>query len=156
HRPFNDAGYPGVRIMESHENYTRQHQDLRTEDGIDYGDVIEGVNFEYAANLTAVNATVLASLAWAPPPPASVAIGGAVRASAVLEWEPSEHSSLAGYKVYWRETAAPQWTHSRFVGAVNRYTFENLVIDNYLFGVSSVDISGNESPVSFPNSLIRR
>ncbi|NBW94791.1 MAG: M28 family peptidase, partial [Bacteroidetes bacterium] len=63
HRPFNDAGFPGIRIMETHENYTRQHQDIRVEDGISYGDVIEGVNFDYAARLTAVNAVALAGLA---------------------------------------------------------------------------------------------
>ena len=156
HRPFNDAGFAGVRIMEAHENYNRQHQDLRTENGIEYGDVVEGVNFEYAARLTAVNASVLASLAWGPPRPPNVAIGGAVRASAVMEWDSTDHSTLAGYRVYWRETTAPQWTNSRFIGNVTEYIFENLVIDNYLFGVAAVDISGNESPVSFPNSLIRR
>jgi hypothetical protein len=156
HRPFNDAGFPGVRIMETHENYTRQHQNIRVEDGISYGDVIEGVNFDYAAKLTAVNSVALASIAWAPPGPKEVAIGGAVRASAVLQWKSPPHSSLAGFRVYWRETTAPQWTNSRFVGDVNEYTFQNLVIDNYLFGVSSVDSSGNESPISFPTALIPR
>src|SRR5690606_26755298 len=69
HRPFNDLGFPGVRIMEANENYTRQHQNIRVEDGIAYGDVIEGVDFEYARKLTGANIAVLASLAWAPPPP---------------------------------------------------------------------------------------
>lgn len=66
HRPFNDVGFAGIRIMEAHENYIMQHQDIRTEEGIAYGDVIEGVNFEYAKKLTAVNAINLASIAWAP------------------------------------------------------------------------------------------
>ncbi|MEL6275233.1 MAG: M28 family peptidase, partial [Bacteroidota bacterium] len=87
HRPFNDAGFPGVRIMETHENYVRQHQDLRTEDGIEYGDVIEGVDFDYCAKLTGVNAIVLAGLASAPPPPQNVMIGGAVQPSTRLRWE---------------------------------------------------------------------
>ena len=150
HRPFNDAGFPGVRIMETHENYRRQHQDLRVEDGIEYGDVIEGVNFDYAAKLTGVNVITLAGLAWAPGPPTGVAVGGAVRASASLAWEPVESDRLAGYRVYWRDTTAPQWTDSRFVGKVTEFTFENLVIDNYLFGVASVGSDGNESVVSFP------
>lgn len=150
HRPFNDAGFPGVRIMETHENYRRQHQDLRVEDGVEYGDVVAGVNFEYAARLTAVNVVTLAGLAWAPAPPSGAAIGGAVRASASLEWEPVESDGLAGYRVYWRDTTAPQWTDSRFVGEAAEYTFENLVIDNYLFGVASVANDGNESVVSFP------
>ncbi|MDE2881160.1 MAG: M28 family peptidase [Acidobacteriota bacterium] len=152
HRPFNDAGFPGVRIMETHENYRRQHQDLRVEDGIEYGDVIEGVNFDYAAKLTGVNVITLAGLAWAPAPPGGVGIAGAVRASAVLSWDAVASDSLAGYRVYWRDTTAPQWEHSRFVGDVTEYTFENLVIDNYLFGVASVGKDGNESVVVFPTA----
>lgn len=156
HRSFNDAGFTAVRLMETHENYNRQHQDIRIENGIAYGDVIEGVNFDYAARLTAVNAAVLASLAWAPPAPRNVQIGGAGRASTTLVWEAVESPSLAGYKVYWRDTTAPQWQHSRFVGNVTEFTLENLVIDNYLFGVASVGTDGNESVVSFPTSQLRR
>ena len=156
HRPFNDEGFPGVRIMETHENYYRQHQDIRVEDGIAYGDVVEGVNFEYAAKLTAVNAATLAALAWAPPAPANVQIGGAVQPSTTLAWETSDDPNLAGYKVYWRDTTAPQWQHSRFVGMVDEYTLEGIVIDNYLFGVAAVDANGTESVVVFPSGLLRR
>ena len=156
HRPFNDAGFTGVRIMETHENYTRQHQNIRVENGIEYGDVIEGVNFEYAAKLTAANAITLASLAWAPQQPASVRIGGAVQPSTRLAWEEVKDPNLAGYKVYWRDTTAPQWQHSRFVGTVTEYTLEKIVIDNYLFGISSVGNDGNESVVVFPSELIPR
>lgn len=157
HRPFNDQGFPGVRIMETHENYNRQHQDIRTEDGVEYGDVIEEVNFEYAAKLTGVNAITLASLGWAPPAPQNVAIGGAVRPSTRLVWDPVEDEDLAGYKVYWRETTAPQWQYSVFVpkGTAD-HTLENIVIDNFLFGVVSVNKDGNESVVVYPNTLIRR
>ena len=81
HRPFNDLGYAGVRIMEAHENYNRQHQDIRIENGIRYGDVISGVNFKYAKKLTAVNAINLASLGWSPKEPENVKIGGAVKPS---------------------------------------------------------------------------
>lgn len=156
HRPFNDQGFAGVRIMEAHENYNRQHQDLREEDGIKYGDVIEGVNFDYAAKLTAVNAICLAGIAWAPPEPQNVQIGGAVRPSTTLAWEKSEDSDILGYIVHWRETTAPQWQYSRFVGDVSEYTLEGIVIDNYLFGVSAVSKNGNKSVVSFPKGLIRR
>ena len=156
HRPFNDAGFAGVRIMETHENYNRQHQDIREENGIAYGDVVAGVDFDYAARLTSVNASVLASLAWAPPAPTSVLVGGAVRPSAALRWDPVEDSNLVGYKVYWRSTTAPQWEHSRFVGDVTEFTFENMVIDNYFFGVAAVGLDGNESPVVFPGGLIPR
>lgn len=155
HRPFNDVGFPAVRIMETHEHYDRQHQDLRVENGIAYGDVIEHVDFDYAAKLTALNAAVLASLAWAPPAPTEVRIGGAVQPSTTLEWTATSGDSPAGYKIYWRDTTAPQWQHSRFVGNVTRYTLENVVIDNYLFGVAAVGHDGNESPVVFPQGLIR-
>ena len=154
HRPFNDVGYPGIRIMETHENYNRQHQDIRSENGIEYGDVIEGVNFEYAAKLTAVNAITLASLASAPPQPEKVWIGGAVQPSTRLVWKHVEDPDLIGYKVYWRDTTAPQWQHSRFVGIVTDYTLENIVIDNYLFGVASVGRDGSESVIVFPSDLL--
>lgn len=153
HRPFNDLGYPGVRIMETNENYNRQHQDLRTENGIRYGDVIEGVNFDYAAKLTSLNALTMAALAKAPAPPAKVSIEGAVSPSTTLKWQAAnkrEKDLLAGYKVYWRLTDEPTWSNSRFVGNVNAYTLENIVIDNYFFGVASVSKDGFESPVVFP------
>lgn len=155
HRPFNDHGFAAVRIMETHENYTRQHQDIRTENGIAYGDVIEGVDFNYAAKMTALNAAVLAQLAWAPPAPAAVRIGGAVRPSTTLQWMPVEDPRLAGYKIYWRDTTAPRWQHSRWVGDVTEFTLEGLVIDNYLFGVAAVGRDGNESVVAYPSGQIR-
>ena len=156
HRPFNDMGFAGIRIMETHENYTRQHQDIREENGIKYGDVIEGVNFDYAAKLTGVNAIALASLAWAPESPQEVKIGGAVQPNTTLSWSKPADNTIIGYKVYWRDTTAPQWTNSKFVGNVDQYTLDGIVIDNYLFGVSSVESNGNESLVVFPSGLIRR
>jgi len=157
HRPFNDEGFPGVRIMETHEHYDRQHQDLREEDGIKYGDVIEKVNFPFAARLTGVNAVTMASMAWATPGPENVQIGGAVRPSTRLRWDAVEDDNLAGYKVYWRETTEAQWQYSRFVPAgTTDYTLENIVIDNYLFGVASVNKQGDESVVVYPTTLIPR
>lgn len=153
HRPFNEVGIPGVRIMETNEHYDRQHQDLRTEEGIAYGDVIEGVDFDYARKLTALNVVSLAGMAKAPPFPADVNIEGAVRPSTTLSWtvpEGDAAENLAGYKIYWRLTTDAQWTWSRDVGKVGRYTLENVVIDNYLFGVASVSKDGYESPVVFP------
>ncbi|MGY5848716.1 M28 family metallopeptidase [Salegentibacter sp. HM20] len=154
HRPFNDLGFPGIRIMEAHENYNRQHQDIRTEDGIEYGDVIEGVNFDYAKKLTAVNAINMASLAWAPPAPKEVKIGGIVKPSAKLKWEKVD-GDIAGYKIYWRDTTAPQWQHSRFVGDVDEFTLQGIVIDNFFFGVAAVGKDGHESVVVFPSGTFR-
>ncbi|MBL4595554.1 MAG: M28 family metallopeptidase [Robiginitomaculum sp.] len=155
HRPFNEVGIPGVRIMETHEHYDRQHQDLRTENGRQYGDVIEGVNFDYVRKLTALNVVSLAEMADAPPFPANVTIKGAVQPSTELSWTLANGKAaenLAGYKVYWRLTDAPNWQFSRFVGKVDHAVLENIVIDNYYFGVASVATNGAESPVVFPGA----
>ncbi|MCB4798715.1 M28 family peptidase [Neotamlana laminarinivorans] len=153
HRPFNDLGFAGIRIMEAHENYTQQHQDVREENGIKYGDVIEHVNFNYAKKLTAVNAINLASLAWAPPQPTNVAIGGIVEASAKLKWDKVDGAK--GYKIYWRDTTSPTWDNSRYVENITEFTLDGIVIDNYFFGVSSVGENGFESVVVFPNKTFK-
>ncbi|WP_136468107.1 M28 family peptidase [Flagellimonas onchidii] len=153
HRPFNDVGFAGIRIMEAHENYTQQHQDIRVEDGIAYGDVLEHVNFEYAKKLTAVNAINLASIAWAPPAPSTVEIGGIVEPSAKLKWNKVE--GAVGYKIYWRDTTSPTWDNSRYVEDVSEYTLNGIVIDNFFFGVASVGKDGHESLVTFPNKIFR-
>ena len=154
HRPFNEAGFPGVRIMETNENYFMQHEDIREEDGIKYGDTIDGVDFDYAAKLTNLNAVIMASMAWAPAPPANVQIQGAVRPSTTLSWDalnPSKNPQLAGYKIYWRLTDSNQWQWSKFLPSDTiEHTLENVVIDNYYFGVAAVSINGFESPVVFP------
>ena len=137
--------------MEAHEHYDRQHQDLRTEAGRSYGDVIEFVNFEYAARLTGVNALVLAGLAGAPLPPSGVRLRGAVSASTTVSWREAPGDHLAGYRVYWRDTTAPQWTWSRFVPAgATSLLLEGVIIDDYLFGVASVSRDGSESLIQFP------
>ncbi|WP_149276137.1 M28 family peptidase [Pareuzebyella sediminis] len=153
HRPFNDAGFAGIRIMEAHENYTQQHQDIRLEDGIEYGDKLEHVDFDYAKKLTAVNAINLASLAWAPPAPRQVKIGGIVAPSAKFEWQKVEGAK--GYKIYWRDTTSPTWDQSRYVGDLNEYTLDGVVIDNFFFGVAAVGPNGFESPVVFPTGIIK-
>ena len=155
HKPFNDAGYPGIRIMEAHENYTQQHQDIRTENGIAYGDVLEAVNFEYTKKLTAVNAINLASIAWAPPAVTELSIGGIVEASAKFRWTKTNSSDIKGYRIYWRDTTSPTWDHFRFVGNVSETTLEGIVIDNFFFGIATVGVNGVESPVVFPNKVFR-
>jgi hypothetical protein len=150
HSPFFLQGSPAVRLMETHEDYTRQHQDLRTENGIRYGDVIEGVDFPYAASITALDAATLVSLAWAPPSPDSATIRGAVQASPTLRWRAVNAPDLAGYRIYWRRPSEVNWTRSRFVGNVTEYTLENVIIDDFFFGVAAVDREGHESLVAFP------
>ncbi|WP_415374354.1 M28 family metallopeptidase [Patiriisocius sp. Uisw_017] len=153
HRPFNDLGYAGIRIMEAHEKYTQQHQDIRTEEGIEYGDKLKFVNFRYAKKLTAVNAINMALLGWAPAPPSEVAIGGIVEPSAKFKWKKSKNA--VGYKIWWRDTTSPTWDHSRYVGDVSEFTLDGIVIDNYFFGISSVNKNGHESAVVFPNAVFR-
>lgn len=155
HRPFNDVGFAGIRIMEAHENYNRQHQDIRNEDGIAYGDVLSGVNAAYAAKLTAVNAISLAALAWAPAAPKEVAIGGVVAPSTRLEWIASESPNRVGYMVYWRDTTSPTWQYSKYVGNKTQTTLEGIVLDNYLFGVAAVGTDGHQSTVVFPTKVLR-
>lgn len=153
HRPFNDKGFAGIRIMEAHENYNQQHQDLRTENGVLYGDRIQHVDFDYAAKLTAVNTINLAALAWAPPAPKEVAIGGIVAPSAVLKW--SAVAGAVAYKIYWRDTTSPTWEFSRVVTDATECTLEGIVVDNYFFGVAALGPEGHQSVVAFPNKILR-
>lgn len=151
HRPFNEVGFPGVRIMETNEHYDRQHQDLRVEDGRVYGDTIDGVDFDYAAKMTALNVVSLASMALAPAPPERVTIEGIVSPDTTLKWR--KVAGAERYKVYWRLTTEAQWQWSRDAGNVSEFTLENVVIDNYIFGVASVNKEGIESPVVFPGPI---
>jgi hypothetical protein len=153
HRPFNDLGFAGIRIMEAHENYTQQHQDIRTENRINYGDVVEHVNFPYAKKLTAVNAITLAQLGWAPTRPDHVKIGGIVEAHVRLQWDANKDA--IGYKIYWRDTTSPTWDHSRYVGNVTSFELKGIVIDNSFFGVAALGKDGNESIISFPSGVFR-
>jgi len=129
-----------------------------SEEVVYYGDVMSGVDKHYAAKLTALNAITMAGMAGAPPFPENVEASGAVTASATLKWDrPSGKpaGNLMGYRVHWRATTAPEWTHSRYVGNVDEWTFENLVIDNYYFGVSAVALDGSQTPVVFPGAAGR-
>jgi len=154
HRPFNDLGFAGIRIMEAHENYTQQHQNIRTENGIKYGDTYEHINFGYAKKLTSVNAITMAGLASAPASPTNVGIGGAVQASVKLQWDKVDGAK--GYKIYWRDTTSPTWENSRYVGDVSRYLLKGVVVDNFFFGVAAVGKDGHESVVVFPSKIVRK
>lgn len=143
-----EAGYPAVRITEAAENYDRQHQDLRVEDGIHYGDVLEGVDFDYLAQVTRLNLVGLAALASAPPPPTEVSIEGAVSPDTTVRWRAVP--GAVGYRVWWRATTDAQWRHSRWAGDATELTLTGVVIDDWFFGVSAVSEHGFESPVVFP------
>jgi Zn-dependent M28 family amino/carboxypeptidase len=146
--PMLEAGFPAVRITEAAENYTRQHQNVRVENGIAYGDVIEGVDFPYLAKVTGLNAVALAALASAPSPPSDVKIEGAVSPDTTLSWTASP--GAAGYRVWWRDTTDPRWTHSLWAGPQTKQTLKNVVIDDWFFGVSAVSADGYASPIEYP------
>jgi len=150
HSAFNALGYPAVRFTENSENYRHQHQDLRTEGGVEFGDTIAYVDFPYLAEVAATNAIAAASMASAPPPPANVKIAGAVTADTKLSWNAAPGLRAAGYRVHWRDTTEPAWTHSRDAGNAESLTLVNVAIDDFAFGVSSVSADGFESPVVFP------
>lgn len=145
-----EAGFPAVRVTEAAENYTRQHQNLRVENGVAYGDVVAGVDFDYLAQVTRLNVATLASLANAPAPPEGVDISGAVSADTTVKWKPA--AGAAAYRVWWRGTTDPQWRYSRPVdGAASAETvLKGVVIDDWFFGVSAVGPDGHESPVVYP------
>ena len=141
-------GFPAVRISEGAENYDRQHQDLRVEDGVHYGDTIEGVDFAYLGQVARLNVVAMAALANAPASPLGVTIEGAVKPDTTVKWQAVP--GAAGYRVWWRATTAPQWTHSRWAGSATELVLPGIVIDDYFFGVSAVSDDGYESPVVFP------
>ena len=146
--PMLKAGYPAVRLTEAAENYDRQHQNVRTENGRAYGDVLGGVDFPYLAQVTRLNAVSLAALASAPPPPV-VTIEGAVKPDTTVRW--TAVPGAAAYRVWWRSTTAPRWEHSRVVpAAATALTLPGVVIDDWFFGVSAVSADGYASPVAFP------
>ena len=148
--PFLERGYPAVRFTEPNEDFTKQHQNVRVEDGVQFGDLIEFVDFDYIEDVTRVNVASLASLARGPGTPENARIQGGLSNDTVLSWDASTESDLKGYEVVWRDTTAVQWTHFRFVGDVTTYTLENISKDNFMFGVRAIDEDGHESPVAFP------
>jgi len=146
--PMVEAGYPAVRITEAQENYNRQHQDVRIENGVHYGDVISGVDFSYLAQVARLNIVAMAALASAPAPPQGVAIAGNVSPDTSLSWNAVE--GARSYRVWWRTTTDPQWRWSRSAGGASGLKLQNVVIDDYFFGVAAVSGDGYESPIEFP------
>jgi hypothetical protein len=156
HIPFLEQGYAAVRFSEPNENYSHQHQNVRTENGKVYGDLPEFVDYPYVAQVTRANLAALAAMARAPARPKDVRIlTRRLTNDTDLQWSANREPDLSGYEVVWRETTAPRWTNSRFVGNVTSYTAEGLSKDNYFFGVRAVDREGRRSPVSYPRPLGR-
>lgn len=143
HYSFNQQGYAAVRFTEYREDYNHQHQNVRTENGIEYGDLPRFVNFDYVANVARLNAATLASLASAPAPPARVRLQTKeLENDSTLTWEASPGS--ASYEVLWRDTTSPEWEHAQPAGNVTRATLP-LSKDNVIFAVRAVDSMGHRS-----------
>ncbi len=154
HIPFVERGFTAIRITETNEDYNHQHQNVRTENGVFYGDTPEFVDFGYVANVTKVNAASLARLALAPARPKNAGmVTTRLGNDTELKWDVSTESDIAGYEIVWRDTTSAVWTHSQNVGNVNSFVMKAMSKDNYFFGVRVVDKAGNKSPVSFPKPV---
>jgi hypothetical protein len=154
HIPFLERGFPAVRFTEPSENYNHQHQNVRIENGMQFGDLPEFVDFAYIAQVARINAACLATLALAPALPRNVGlVTKRLTNDTDLQWDANKEADLQGYEIVWRETTSPVWTNARFVGNVTSYTMPAMSKDNYFFGVRAVDRDGNRSPVSFPRPV---
>jgi hypothetical protein len=156
HQAFLERGYAAVRFTEPHENFQHQHQNVRIENGVQYGDLPEFVDFNYVANVARVNAAALAALALAPARPKNVVMPGGLVYDTELRWDANKEPDIAGYEIVWRETTEAVWTNSRPVGNVKSYVMKGMSKDNYFFGVRAVDKAGNRSPASYPRPLVRQ
>ena len=150
HISFNEQGFPAVRFTEYRENFTRQHQNVRTENGIEYGDLPKYVDYDYVANVARLNAATLAELASAPGAPQNVRIETKELVNdSTLVWDPPADGRAMGYEVLWRATSAPGWEHSQSFGKVTRATLP-VSKDNVIFAVQSIDDAGHKSQPIVP------
>jgi hypothetical protein len=157
HIPFLERGWPAVRFTEPNEAFFRQHQRIREENGIKYGDVPEMVDFSYIAQVARVNAAALASLALAPASPSTVRFRSARQEyDTLITWERNKEPDIIGYRIVWRETWQPFWTRSIEVGDVSEYVMNGLSKDDYFFAVQAMDRDGNSSVPSFPRAPMRQ
>ena len=154
HIPFVERGFSAVRFTEPNEDYRHQHQNVRIEAGVQYGDLPQYDDFNFIANVARVNAASLAALALAPARPKNVGvITTRLTNDTDLKWDANKEPDLASYQIVWRDTTSPVWTVTRSVGNVTSFTMKGMSKDNYFFGVRAVDKKGNKSPVSFPHPV---
>ena len=156
HFPFLEAGYPAVRFTEPVEDWRHQHQDVRIDNGVQYGDLPEFVDFGYVASVARVNGAALASLALGPSVPKGVEMENArLENDTTLRWQPNPEPDVAGYRIVWRDTTAPTWQHEKDVGNVTRVTLPGISKDNLSFGVQAYDHDGNLSVAAYPEPARR-
>jgi hypothetical protein len=151
HIPFLERGFAAVRFTEPNEDYDHQHQNVRIENGKQFGDLPEFVDFEYVANVARVNAAALTALALAPARPKNVGmVTTRLGNDTELKWDANTDADLSGYEIVWRETTSPVWTNAQFVGNVQSFVLKEMSKDNFFFGVRAVNKEGNKSPVVYP------
>ena len=149
--PFLDQRYPAVRLTEPNEDYRHEHQNVRVENGVQFGDLAQFVDFNYTANVTRVNLASLAALADGPAAPQGVRVEAAtLTVDTTLMWQPNTEPDLAGDEIVYRDTNMPYWQHTIPVGNVTSFTVQGITKDNFIFGVRAVDQDGNRSVVTFP------
>jgi hypothetical protein len=155
HEPFLKLGYPAVRFSVAVENYNQQHQDLRTANGIEYGDTSDKMDFPYLAKVTAINVATIARLAAAPGAPAQVLLNGAVGTDTAVSWSPVP--GAAGYRIQWRRNDKQDWTDHRDVPAsASETVLKDVIVDDMFIGVSALSANGAESVVTFGGRAPRR
>jgi hypothetical protein len=151
HSTFNQQGYAAVRFTEFRENFDHQHQNLRTENGVEFGDLPKFVNYDYVADVARLNLATLASLASAPAPPANVRIAlKKPENTSTLAWGSSPGGRADGYELLWRSTTTPDWEHVQALGNVTQYT-SPLSKDNEIFAIRAVDKAGHRSLAVVPS-----
>lgn len=155
HEPFLRLGFPAVRFSVGIENYNQQHQDLRTENGIEYGDTVDKMDFPYLARVTAINVATIRQLASAPAAPAEVFLQGAVGSDTKVIWLPV--AGAAAYRVHWRRNDQQDWTDHRDVPVMATETvLKDVIVDDTFVGVSALSATGAESIVTFGGRALRR
>lgn len=154
HTPLLEAGYPAVRFSVGIENYDRQHQDLRVEQGRDYGDTVKGMDFPYLAKVTALNVAALRTLASAPAAPAVVSLDGALSMDTRVFWDAVPGASA--YKVFWRRADAQDWADSRVVTGATETVLKDVVVDDHFIGVAAIGKDGAASIVTFGGMAPRK
>jgi hypothetical protein len=151
HSPFNERGFAAVRLTEPNENFDRQHQKVEVRDGVQYGDLVEKVDFGYVAQVARVNASLLGSLALAPAPPKNPRFGtGRQEYDTRINWKQGEEPDLAGHRVVWRATHMPFWERGLDTGPSGEAVIKGLSKDDLFFAVQAIDKDGNASLPAFP------
>ncbi|MFZ3321540.1 MAG: M28 family metallopeptidase [Usitatibacter sp.] len=153
HFSFLEQGYPALRFTEPNENWDHQHQDVRVENGVQFGDLLEFVDFEFTARVARVNGAALAALALGPSVPQGVEMENRpYDIDTTLRWKGNPEPNIAGYRIVWRDTTAADWQHSKDVGNVTRVTLD-ISKDDYQFGVVAYDKDGNTSVAAYPKPV---